>query len=77
MSMAVIVPNIFYCRYLVVKIQSSSEFQNSILHLFHFNSPYFIASVDVLLVLHYPLEKHLKKDICSVLFTLELRFTAI
>ena len=56
-----IFPSIFYCCYLVVKTQSSIEFQNSIFHPFHFNNSYFIAVVKVLFLIYYPLEKHFRK----------------
>ena len=60
----------FYCRYLVVKTQSSFEFQNSIFYLFHFHNLYFIAVVFEVLFL-------IKKDIFSVFFTLEVCFPSI
>ena len=46
-EIAGIFPNFFYYRYLVVKTQSSIEFQKSILYLFF--------------LLPYPLEKHFKE----------------
>ena len=60
-SKSVIFPSTFYCRDSVVKIQSSIEFQNSIFHLFHFNSPYFTDNFEVLLLIHYLLEKQFKE----------------
>ena len=64
-----IFPSIFYCRYSVVKTQSSIEFQNPIFHPFHFNNIYFIAVVKLLFIIHCPLEKHFKEGyIFSVFF---------
>ena len=43
------------------KTKSSTEFQNSILDLFHLNNSYFTAIVEVILLIHYPREKHFKE----------------
>ena len=53
--------SIFYYRYSVVNTQSSIEFENSTFHLFLFNNSYFIAIVEVLFLIHYPLGKYLKE----------------
>ena len=56
--------SIFYHRYSVVKTQPSMT---------HFHNSYSIAIVEVLFVIHYPLEKYFKGHF----FTLEVRFPAI
>ena len=67
--------SIFYCHYCVVQIQSLTEFQNLILHLFHFNNSYFIAIVKVLFVMHYPLEKHFREGYIFSVFYSEYAFS--
>ena len=37
------------------------ECKDSLFHLFHFHNSHFIEIVEVLFLIHYPLEKHLKK----------------
>ena len=51
----------FYCRYSLVKSQSSIDFQKSIPHPFHFTVSYFIAVVKVLFLVHYPVEKYFEQ----------------
>ena len=51
----------FLVPFLMQKTQSSIEFQNSVLHPFHFRSLYFIAIVEILFLIRYPIEKHFKK----------------
>ena len=65
-----IFPSTSYYRYLVVKMRCSIEFQNSIFHLFHFNTFHFIAVVEVLFLIHFPLQKHFKGYIFSVFHSL-------
>ena len=52
------------------KTQSSVEFQNSIFHSFYFNDSYFITVIEVLFLMHYPLQKHFKKGYIFSVFSL-------
>ena len=77
-----IFPSNFYCRFSVVKTQSSIEFQSSVFHPFHFNNSNFIVIVKILFLIGYSLERRRiyftsKKDIFPVLSTLKVHFPAI
>ena len=70
-------PSNFYYHYLVIKTQSSVEFQNLTIHPFHSNNSCFIAIVKVLFLIHYPLERHLEDGHIFSIFSVEVHFPAI
>ena len=76
-----IFPSNFCCRFLVVKTQSSIEFQSSVFRPFHFNNSNFIVIVKILFLISYSLDRRIyftsKKDIFPVLSTLKVHFPAI